>query len=141
MDGWRAFRSGLARTVRYPQVLLALFAANLLSALLLATLPALILASGPGQTPAIHQAADGVDAWMVIDALMSPLANAAQEQAGVDLELASGLRGTVLLGLITAAALPFAAWLPSAFLNGGLLMTYAESPQPWSQHSQRNRAP
>ena len=41
MNGWNAFRTGLARALCPPWVLLILFAANLASGLLLAALPAL----------------------------------------------------------------------------------------------------
>jgi hypothetical protein len=127
--GWHAFRTGLARTLRYWQVWLALFTVNLLSALLLATLPAMVLASGPGHNPAIHAAADGVDAWLVIETLMSPLAGSALAGSGADPRFSGGVQQAFLVGLITMAALPFLAWLPSALLNGGLLLTYAELPQ------------
>ena len=34
-----------------------------------------------------------------------------------------------MLALATAAALPLLAWLPTAFVSGGVLLTYAEAPQ------------
>jgi hypothetical protein len=89
----------------------------------------LALATGPGHNPAIGAAADGVDAWLLIETLMSPLTSAGLAGDGADPQLAGGMQQAILLGLITAAALPLLAWLPSAFLNGGLLLTFAELPQ------------
>ena len=131
MSGWRAFRTGLSRTGRYWQVWAILFAVNLLSALLLALLPALNLASGFGHRPAIRQAADGVDAWLLIEKLTSPLTNASLAPGDAEPELSGDLEEAILLALITAAALPWLVWLPGAFLSGGLLLTYAEAPQPF----------
>ncbi len=131
MNGWQAFRTGLAHTLRYWQVLLVLFAANLLSASLLVLLPALSLASGLGHRPAIRQAADGVDAWFVIETMMSSLANEALEQEGAETELTRGLQQTVLSGSVIAAVLPLLAGLPAAFLNGGLLLVFLQARQPF----------
>jgi hypothetical protein len=125
---WGAFREGLARALRYKWMLLILLAVNLLSALPLAALPAVGLADGLGRRPAIREAADDIDAWFVIEALMvSPTDRALG--AGSLPELTRWLRRAPLLGLLTAAALPLLAWLPAAFLSGGLLLTYAEAPQ------------
>ncbi len=129
MTGWQAFQTGLARTLRYPQVWLAAFVVNVLSALLLAALPALSLASGLGHRPAIRQLADGLDAWYVIELMMSPLSGAALEGGGAAPELAGGLESGVLFAFLVGAALPLVAWLPAAFLNGGLLLTFHEAPQ------------
>ena len=41
------------------------------------------------------------------------------------------LRQATLLGLLTALALPLIAWLPAAFLGGGVLLIYAEAPLPF----------
>lgn len=130
MSSWSAFRVGLSRALRYWRVPLILFAVNLASALPLAVLPALSLAAGLGHLPTIRQAADGVDAWLVIETLMSPLSGAALGEGGWP-ELTRWLQQATLLGLVTVAALPLLAWLTSAFLSGGLLLTYAESPQPF----------
>ena len=129
MSAWSAFRAGLARTTRYWQVWLILYAANLLGALLLAFLPALTWVSEPGHRPAIRQAADGLDAWFVLETLMSPNARAALGQGGPEPSLAPDLQQALLLALITLVALPWLAWLPSSFLTGGLLLTYAGDPQ------------
>ena len=82
MNGWHAFLTGLRRALRYPQVWLVVFVVNLFSALLLVVPPALGLASGLGQRPAIFAAADGLDAWLVIETLMSSLADAALGESG-----------------------------------------------------------
>jgi hypothetical protein len=134
-SGWTAFRVGLSRAVRYPWVLLILFATNLLGAVPLAALPAIGLASGLGHRPVIHQAADGVDPWMVIETMMAPVSSMAlggQEQA----RLASQLQQATLLGLLTTLAIPIIACLPAAFLSGGVLLTYAEAqPSPGERSS------
>jgi hypothetical protein len=119
MGGWSAFRRGLGLARRYPRLLVILYAANLLAALLLAALPALVLTQEAGHRPAIAEAADGLDAWLWIETLVQP-------QTGQD--LAEGTATAALLVLLLAVALPFAAWLPAAFLNGGLLLTYHEAP-------------
>jgi len=129
MNGWSAFRTGLSHALRYRWVLLILFAANLLSALLLAVLPALGLATEFGHRPAIREAADGVDAWLVIETLMSPVSVLALAEEGIQPQLTPGMQQATLLVLFTTVLLPLLAWLPSAFLSGGLLLTYAEVPQ------------
>jgi hypothetical protein len=131
INGWNAFRAGLSHATHYKWVLLILFVVNLLSALPLTALPALGLATGMGQRPAIHQAADGVDAWLVIETLMSPLSDMALANAGP--ESTNQLRRATLLGLLTTLALPLVAWLPAAFLSGGVLVTYAEAPAPFDK--------
>jgi hypothetical protein len=128
-NGWSAFRIGLSRAAGYRWVLLILFAVNLLSAFCLAALPALGLAAGMGHRPAIRQVADGVDAWLVIETLMSPLIDVALE--GVGPGSTGQLRQATLLGLLTTLALPVVAGLPAAFLGGGVLLTYAETPLPF----------
>lgn len=128
-NSWNAFRIGFARATRYWWVLLILFAVNLLSALPLTALPALGLAAGMGRRPAIHQATDGVDAWLVIETLTSPLSDVALGAVGPG--PTSQLRQATLLGLLTTLALPLIAWLPAAFLSGGLLLTYAKAPSPF----------
>ena len=124
-NGWLAFLTGLRRALRYPQVWLVVFAVNLFSALLLAVLPALGLASGLGQRPAIYAAADGLDAWLVIETLMSSLADAALGVPG------ASPGAVLLLAPLLVFVLPLLAWLPGAFLHGGLLLTYAEAPRPF----------
>lgn len=132
MNGLDAFRIGLSRLLRYRQVLLLLFGVNLLSALLLAVLPAAGLAAEFGHRPSMRQAADGVDAWLVIETLMAPLSSTVLEGEGWP-ELTRRLQQATLVGLATAVALPLLAWLSAAFLSGGVLLTYAEVPQPFDE--------
>lgn len=123
MNGWRALLQGLALARRYPQIWLLLFGANLLSALVLASLPALSLASGLAQRPVIQDVADGLDAWLVLETAMSPLTGAALE---VPAETAGSGPWGLLAALLLLAGLPLVAWLPPAFLEGGLLLTYLQ---------------
>lgn len=131
MNSWQAFRAGLARATRYWQVWLILYAANLVGALLLALLPALTMISDPGHSPAIRQAADGLDAWYLIEMLMSPDATLPPGQVASEPGLTPAFQQLLILGLVTLVALPWLAWLPASFLSGGLLLVYAESPRPY----------
>jgi hypothetical protein len=128
MGAWSAFRAGIARAFRYRWILVVALAVNLISALALVALPAGMLA-GPPAHRAIRQAADGVDAWMVIEALMSAAGEAALggNSDAAESRLATGM----LLALLTMALLPLLAWPPGAFLSGGALLVYAEAPQPF----------
>ena len=126
MQGWRAFCSGLSRSLRYWWLLLLLYTVNLFSALLLAALPALGLATWLGRFPLIHELADGVDAWWVIETLLAPVTDAV---TGMSPQSTGSAGYTLLLGLLTLAALPLLAWLPATFLSGGVLLTYADHPQ------------
>jgi hypothetical protein len=129
VTGWHAFRAGLSCASRYRRVLATLFAVNLLSALLLAVLPALGLVATLGHRPAIRQAADGVDAWLFIETMMAALTDRALGQGDLPSDLTRGLRQVVPLGLATVVLLPLLAWLPATFLCGGLLLTYVEAPR------------
>lgn len=126
MNGWTAFRTGLSRAARHWRLLAILFAVNLASGLLLAALPALGLADWLGRRPAIREAADGMDAWLVIETLMAPLNETALGGEG-----ASRVQQAFVVGLLTVIALPLLAWLPSTFLSGGVLLIAAESPEPF----------
>ncbi|MBN1659671.1 MAG: hypothetical protein JXA93_14795 [Anaerolineae bacterium] len=122
--GWQAFRAGTSLTARYPQLLLLAWAVNLLTALLLAALPALTLATGPGNRPIMRDMAAGLDTWHWIESLMSP-------QSAAHFPETIGL-GTVLLWtLLAALVLPMLAWLLGAFLQGGILLTYHGAPHPF----------
>jgi hypothetical protein len=127
MNSWAAFRQGLSHTVRYKWVLLILFAVNLASALVLVALPALLLLE-PAHRPAIRQAADGIDAWLAAEIMMSPLANAAIQES-IEPVLSDGMQQALLLTLGTLIILPLLAWLPANFLSGGVMLTFAEAPQ------------
>ena len=78
--------------------------------------------------PAFREIADGVDFWLVLEVLLS---------SPVDTQLGAanpgaGLSEVSLLGFVTlVAALPV-AWLSAAFLSGGVLIIYADSPNPLS---------
>ena len=122
MNGWRALLRGISLVLRYPQAWLLLYGANLLSALLLAALPALALASGLALRPAIQDVADGLDAWLVIERALAPLAGMAVE---TEAEAGGGALGAGAV-LLLMAGLPLAAWLPPAFLEGGLLLTFLQ---------------
>jgi hypothetical protein len=131
MNGWQALRAGLDRATRYWQVWMVLYAANFLGALLLAVLPALSIVSELGHRGAIRQAADGLDAWYVLETLMSPGAVESLGQAGPQPGEVPFLQQALLIALFTLAVLPLLAWLPASFMSGGLLLTYASSPQPF----------
>jgi hypothetical protein len=131
MSGWQAFRAGLGRTFRYPQVWMILFAVNLLSALALATVPAMGLASGLGHRPAMQDAADGVDAWYVVETLPAPLSEGVLGGESMPSAPSPGAPLAILLGTLAILALPLVVGLPSAFVSGGLLLTYVEAPRPF----------
>lgn len=134
-NGWSAFWLGLSQALHHRWMLVILFAANLLSALPLAVLPAAGLAAGLGHRPVIHQAADGVDAWLVIEALTAPTADAVLGQSA-ETSFSRLLRQATQVGLATAAALPLLAWLTGAFLGGGVLLTCAEAHRPKTAEGQ-----
>ena len=125
-SSWQAFRTGLSHAARYRWVLLILFAVNVIAALLLVALPAFGLASWMGRRPAINQAADGIDSWLIIETLMTPASGITLGGESLS-KLTSQLRQATLLGLLTMLALPLAAGLPAAFLSGGVLAVYAEA--------------
>jgi len=133
MKAWPSFRLGLALAVRYRQVWLLLFAVNLAAGLVLAVLPTLALTSVAGHSLALRDAADGLDAWFVLETMLLPATEAILEGPGSEPELLPGLRQILLSGLVAALALPLLAWLPSAFVNGGLLLTYADALRPVSE--------
>jgi hypothetical protein len=123
MNGWHALLRGISLVRRHRQVWLLLFGANLVSALLLAALPALALVSGLAQRPVVQDVADGMDAWFVLEsALSAPAASALGAELGT-----GGGPGGVVAVLLLLAGLPLAAWLPPAFLEGGLLHTFLQA--------------
>jgi len=128
MGAWSAFRAGIARAFRYRWILVLALAVNLCTALALVALPAVGLAGRPAHR-AIRQAADGVDAWQVIEALLSPAADVALgDNSGA---AASRMGVGMLLELVTLGLLLPLAWPPAAFLSGGALLVYAEAAQPF----------
>jgi hypothetical protein len=128
--GWQAFANGLKRSLRYPQVLFAAYVFNLLTALLLVILPALLLI-GPAHSTSIRDAANGIDAWMVQEILMAPT-NQIYLGGAADGGLSSGITQGWLVTLLTLLVIPLFAWLPASFIGGGILLTYAEAPQPFA---------
>jgi len=120
-----ALSEGFRRVRRHWQVLLIAYGVNLVSAGALAFFPALGLFQA-AYRPALAEAANGISARMVVDFLGAGITNATLgiNPDGRVLQLA------VLWALVAAAVLPFLAGLPAAFLNGGLVLTYVESPAP-----------
>jgi hypothetical protein len=116
--GIRLFRGGLARAARYRQVVLAAVALSLLSAML-ATTPAALTLLGPAHRPAIDDVLDGVDAWMVIEAVSTPFEGVEADVTGQVVEQ------VVLPALATFATLMALTWLSGALVSGGALLTYA----------------
>jgi len=130
MAGWAAFGSGLKRATRYGWLLVLLFAVNLLSALCLAALPAATLLPAACR-PAVREAADGVDAWLVVETLLDPLHAQALELTDGGTAPPSGFGQAATTALLAALLVPLAAWLPSSLLGGGVLLTLVEAPQPF----------
>jgi hypothetical protein len=134
MNGLRVFRIGLSRAARYRWVLAAMVAVSFASALVAAAPRAVALVGpahrpGPAFRPAIREAVDGVDAWMLIEAVSTPpvgegrVAFAWEEQQWI-----------VRLALLTMGALLLLAWLSGAFLSGGALLAYADDePLGWQR--------
>jgi hypothetical protein len=129
---WTSFREGLSRSLRYWQVLAIFYFASQLGALPLVVLPALDLFRSANR-PSIQEAADGIDAWMVVETLALRTRNLTQPAESVSPvpELAGGLTGIFFISLITAVVGPFLAWLTTAFLSGGAVLVYTETPQPF----------
>lgn len=125
MGAFTALRSGIIRALRYWQVLVVLYLVNLITALLMAALPAYSLIE-PAYRTAIHDAAQGVPAWMALETMLAPL-------IAMNLGGSPGLQGQGLWLLVYSLAgiLPFAAWIPAAAVSGGALLVYAEAPQPF----------
>lgn len=130
MAGWTAFRGGLGRATRYGWLLALLFVVNLFSGLCLAALPAVSLL-GPAHRPAVRQAADGVDAWLVVETLLSTLQAQTLGLAAGEAAPQAGFLQAGMTALLALLLVPIAAWLPGSFLGGGLLLTYLEAPQPF----------
>ncbi len=103
MSAWSAFREGLVRSARYWQALVAFYITSLASALPFVFFPALNLA-GSANRGSIRQAAQGIEAWMLIEALLARLYRAALgiEQAAAP-EITSGLESILLFGLLAIA--------------------------------------
>jgi hypothetical protein len=108
------------------QFLIPLYVLNLFSAAILILIPAILLVA-PAQRPTIGDAANGINGWMILDILMSPLVNQILEIKESD----SALQQATLVGVITLAVIPTLAGIVNAFLNGGILLAYHERAQPF----------
>ncbi len=124
LNGFRAFGVGLSRSLRYPQLLLVSYLVSLLSAGMLAFVPALMLTT-PAHRIAIREAANGIDDWLVIELMESPLASGALG-GPVEPRFPDWMNGWILAGLATWLILPVVVWLPASFVTGGALLTFVE---------------
>ncbi len=126
--GWKSFRQGLGLAWRCWSVTLLLWAGSLLAALCLAFLPALQLLE-PAHLSSIAQAADGLDAWMVLEAFINGSGAGATLQ-GTQPQVSTGFQTGMLLGMVTLVFLSLFAWIVPAFLNGGVLLVLVEALAP-----------
>jgi hypothetical protein len=120
MDGWEAFLVGLSRAWRSRQLLLALLVVHLVAAIVVAG-PAALSLVGPARRPAMREASDGIDAWFVVEAFVSPDVGDDEGGGGAD----ATVRRTGLVGTATLGLLLMLAWLSKALLSGGVLAIYA----------------
>lgn len=130
MNSLEATRTGLERFLRYPQVLFCAYLLNLFSALLLVSVPALLLI-GPAHYTSMAIAADGIDTWLVSELLLAMSTQPALQGLAAPVTpdwLSQGLFVAASILLI----MPFLVWLPGSFLAGGILLTYRESPTRFS---------
>lgn len=126
MNSLKMFRYAAKNLFKHWQVWAAVYVFNLLSAKILTVLPALLLIA-PAQRTMIGDAANGIDGWMILDAVMSPLVSQA---LGV-IEPSSALEQMIPLSAITFMMMPALAGILNAFVNGGLLLTYHENTNPY----------
>jgi hypothetical protein len=104
---------------------LALFVVNLAAALVTAC-PAALNLVGPAQRPAIREASDGLDVWLVVEAFLSPdVGGGGQAVAGAATP-SPRLRRNARVGVATLGILVVLAWLSRSLLSGGALSTYSE---------------
>jgi hypothetical protein len=119
MNGFRAYREGLSRAAGYWELVVVMVVVGLLSALV-AVAPAAVVLLAPARRPAIQSVIDGVDGWMVIEALSTP---PVEEGTAA---FAGGAESIALPALLAIGTVLLSAWLSSAFLSGGALRIYAE---------------
>jgi hypothetical protein len=119
MDGFRAYREGLSRAAGYWELVVVMVIVGLLSALVAAA-PAAVALLQLARRPAIRGVIDGVDGWMLIEALSTP---SVEEGAAAFAEAAEQI---ALPALLAVGTVLLSAWLSSAFLSGGVLRMYAE---------------
>lgn len=130
VNSLQATRRGLERFVRYPQILISAYALNILSALLLVAVPALLLIK-PAHYTAIAKAADGIDTWLVSELILSISTYPVLEGLAAPVTpdwLSQGL--LVIAGIFLI--MPFVVWIPGSFFAGGTLLTYVEAPARFS---------
>lgn len=128
MRSIQTFKKGIELSLQYWQAMAALWVANILIAGLVGLLPALALYD-LAQRPMITQAAERVEAGMVLETFLAPISLGQLNGVQSDIEN-TGVRGVLSL-LIILTALPFLTWLSGAFLHGGMLLAYIEAPQPF----------
>lgn len=119
MHGFRAYREGLSRAAGTWAVVVVMVVVGLLSALVAAA-PAAMALLEPARRPAIRGVIDGVDGWMLIEALSTP---PVEEGAAAFADAAGQI---ALPALLAVGTVLLSAWLSSAFLSGGALRIYAE---------------
>lgn len=135
MSAWNVFRNGISRALKYWQSLALAYFGVLLVILLLSVIPALALL-GPGHSTAMPEAANGIDAWIIIDILSltaqtsAPASGSTTAQASA--QVARDWSTILVTVLSTVGLITLASWLAGNYLFGGLLLTYAEAPQPFS---------
>lgn len=114
---------GAKLALRYWPVWILMFLGTLLPALLVSLVPALDLMD-LAHRPVIQRMADGIPSWMVIDliGLMT---------GGAVLPGAKEAANTISLLAIGVILMPALGGLISAFLYGGVLLTYREAPEPF----------
>ena len=116
--------SAVRATLRYWPVLLILYLANLGSALMLAVLPGVRLLS-QSRLGYFEQAAQGLDFNTIQEILIGSLPTLLQGgQSSLTPQIVTFL--SVIFELIFVA--PLLAWLPTAFLYGGVLLEFIEAP-------------
>lgn len=131
MNAWSAFREGFRRGLGYWQIPVVFYLASLLSALPFLILPGINLYSAASQT-AIQQAAEGIEAWLCIDALMTNFARMVLgESAPPFAEFSQSLSTAYLFGVLAVLSAPVLIWVISASLHGGALTIYKDNPQPF----------
>jgi len=119
MGGFRAYREGLSQAAGHWALVVVMVAVGLLCALV-AVAPAGVALLQPAQRPAIRGVIDGVDGWMVIEALSTPPVEEGMAT------FATGMHQIALPVLLAVATVLLAAWFSRTFLSGGALHTYAE---------------
>lgn len=124
MNGARIFWGGIGYMLQRWQLLIPPYALNLFSALILILLPTMTLLA-PAHRPAIGDAANGVDGWMILEIAMSPLVN---RELGIK-ELSPEIQQAGIFGLLAIVVAPLTAGIVNAFLNGGILLVYHEQTQ------------